>query len=75
MVAEVRNGEDIIDTKIARLRDAQPDLCRGVRSEIRPCKPELAAFRSQTPAFIFPEDRSVAESVRLGRDMARAVPS
>jgi protoporphyrinogen oxidase len=24
VVAEVRNGEDIIDTKIARLRDAQP---------------------------------------------------
>jgi protoporphyrinogen oxidase len=67
--------EDIIDTKVARLRDAQPICDVGFAAKIPPVQTWISGLQIADTCFYYPEDRSIAESVRLGRDMARAIPS
>ena len=67
--------EDLIDAKVARLRDAQPICDVGFAAKIPPVQTQIAGLQIADTCFYYPEDRGIAESVRLGRDMARAIRS
>ena len=57
-----------IDARVARLRDAQPICDVGSSAKITPVQRGIKGLQ-------IAEDRGVAEGVRLGRDMARAISS
>jgi protoporphyrinogen oxidase len=65
--------EDLIDAKVGRLRHAQPICEAGFAAKIPPVQTEIAGLQIADTCFYYPEDRGVSESVRLGREMARAV--
>jgi protoporphyrinogen oxidase len=67
--------EDLIDAKVARLRDAQPICDVGFAAKIPPVQTQIVGLQIADTCFYYPEDRGIAESVRLGRDMARAIRS
>jgi len=67
--------EDLIDARVARLRDAQPICDVGFAAKIPPVQTGIRGLQIADTCFYYPEDRGIAESVRLGRDMARAIPS
>jgi protoporphyrinogen oxidase len=67
--------EDLIDARVARLRDAQPICDVGVRTENPPSADGDQRSQIADTCFYYPEDRGIAESVRLGREMARAISS
>lgn len=63
--------EDILNSRVARLRYAQP-ICRpGFGATIPPVQTEIAGLQIADTCFYYPEDRGIAESIRLGRQMAR----
>jgi protoporphyrinogen oxidase len=65
--------EDIIDTRVARLRHAQPICDVGFGAKIPPIQTPIQGLQVADTCFYYPEDRGIAESVRLGREMARAI--
>jgi len=65
--------DDVIDVRVARLRHAQPICEPGFASKLPPIKTPIRGLQVADTCFYYPEDRGIAESVRLGRDMARAV--
>jgi protoporphyrinogen oxidase len=65
--------EDIIDVKIARLRHGQPVCEPGFAAKIPPIQTPIRGLQIADTCYYYPEDRGIAESVRLGRNMARAV--
>jgi protoporphyrinogen oxidase len=67
--------EDLIDARVARLRDAQPVCDVGFTAKIPPVQTEIRGLQIADTCFYYPEDRGIAESVRLGREMARAISS
>jgi protoporphyrinogen oxidase len=67
--------EDLIDARGARLRDAQPICDVGFAAKIPPVRTGIRGLQIADTCFYYPEDRGIAESVRLGRDMARAISS
>lgn len=67
--------EDLIDARVARLRDAQPICDVGFATKIPPVQTEIRGLQIADTCFYYPEDRGIAESVRLGREMARAISS
>jgi protoporphyrinogen oxidase len=69
----LRSG-DIIATKVARLRYGQPICEPGFASKIPPVQTPIEGLQIADTCFYYPEDRGIAESVRLGRAMARAIP-
>ena len=64
---------DLIDAKVARLRHAQPICEVGFAAMIPPVQTPIIGLQVADTCFYYPEDRGIAESVRLGRQMARAV--
>ena len=70
----LRSG-DIIATKVARLRYGQPICEPGFASKIPPVQTPIEGLQIADTCFYYPEDRGIAESVRLGRSMARAIPA
>lgn len=68
-------ADDLIDARVARLRDAQPICDGGFASKIPPVQPGIKGLQIADTCFYYPEDRGIAESVRLGREMARAISS
>ncbi len=64
---------DLIDAKVARLRHAQPICEVGFAAMIPPIQTPIHGLQIADTCFYYPEDRGIAESVRLGRQMARAV--
>jgi protoporphyrinogen oxidase len=64
---------DVRDTKVARLRYGQPICEPGFAAKIPPVKTPIDGLQIADTCFYYPEDRGIAESVRLGSDMARAV--
>jgi protoporphyrinogen oxidase len=64
---------DVKDTKVARLRYGQPICEPGFAAKIPPVKTPIDGLQIADTCFYYPEDRGIAESVRLGSDMARAV--
>jgi protoporphyrinogen oxidase len=65
--------EDIVDVKIARLKHGQPVCEPGFAAKIPPIQTPIHGLQIADTCFYYPEDRGIAESVRMGRNMARAV--
>lgn len=68
-------ADDILATRVARLRFGQPVCEPGFAAKIPPVQTPIEGLQIADTCFYYPEDRGIAESVRLGRSMARAVPA
>jgi protoporphyrinogen oxidase len=66
--------EDLLEAKVSRLRYAQPICEPGFASKLPPIQTPLEGLQIADTCFYYPEDRSIAESAKLGREMARAIP-
>jgi protoporphyrinogen oxidase len=64
---------DILATKVARLRYGQPICEPGFAARIPPIQTPIAGLQIADTCFYYPEDRGIAESVRLGSEMAIAL--
>lgn len=62
--------EDIRSTKVARLRHGQPICEPGFAAKIPPVQTTITGLQIADTCFYYPEDRGIAESVRLGSTMA-----
>jgi protoporphyrinogen oxidase len=67
--------EDIVDTKVARLRYGQPVCEPGFAAKIPAVQTPITGLQIADTCYYYPEDRGIAESVRLGQQMAEAVGS
>lgn len=65
--------DDLIDSRVARLAHAQPICTVGFASKLPPIQTEITGLQIADTCFYYPEDRSISESVRLGRSMARTI--
>jgi protoporphyrinogen oxidase len=65
--------QDIVATKVARLRYGQPICEPGFAAKIPPVQTPIAGLQIADTCFYYPEDRGIAESLRLGSAMAEAV--
>jgi protoporphyrinogen oxidase len=63
--------DDVIDSRVARLRYAQPVCPPDFLKMLPPVQTVIAGLQVADTCFYYPEDRGIAESVRLGRQMAR----
>jgi protoporphyrinogen oxidase len=70
--ADLARG-DIISSRVARLRYAQPVCEPGFASKIPPIQTPIAGLQIADTCFYYPEDRGISESVRVGKQMAAAV--
>jgi protoporphyrinogen oxidase len=66
--------DDVIEAKVVRLQHAQPVCDVGFAAKIPPVQTPIGGLPIADTCFYYPEDRGIAESVRLGRQMARAIP-
>jgi len=67
--------QDIVATKVARLRHGQPICEPGFLSKIPPVQTPIAGLQIADTCFYYPEDRGIAESVRVGAAMAESITS
>jgi protoporphyrinogen oxidase len=65
--------DDLIDAKVGRLRHAQPICEPNFRAKLPPVQTPIGGLQIADTCYYYPEDRGVAESVRLGRRMAENV--
>jgi protoporphyrinogen oxidase len=61
---------DLMDAKVGRLRHAQPICEPNFRDKLPPVQTPIFGLQVADTCFYYPEDRGVAESIRLGRRMA-----
>ena len=66
---------DLIDASVFRLKHAQPVCEVGFASLLPPIQTPVQGLQIADTCFYYPEDRSIAESVQLGRKMARDLTS
>jgi protoporphyrinogen oxidase len=66
--------QDLLDAEVSRLRHAQPICEPGFAAKLPPIQTPLAGLQIADTSFYYPEDRSIAESVKLGLTMARSIP-
>ena len=66
---------DLIATRVGRLRYAQPVCEPGFLARIPPVETPIRGLQIADTCFYYPEDRGIAESVRLGAGMAARVKS
>ncbi len=64
---------DLIDAKVGRLKHAQPVCEPGFAAKIPPVETPIAGLQIADTCYYYPEDRGIAESVRLGAEMAMRV--
>jgi protoporphyrinogen oxidase len=64
---------DVLGTKVARLRHGQPICEPGFAVKIPPVQTPIKGLQIADTCYYYPEDRGIAESVRLGAEMAHAV--
>ena len=64
---------DLIDSRVGRLRYAQPVCPPGFGAMIPPVQTPVAGLQIADTCSYYPEDRGIAESVRYGRMMALAI--
>jgi protoporphyrinogen oxidase len=64
---------DLIDARVFRLRHAQPVCDVGFGAKLPPVRTSIAGLQIADTCFYYPEDRSISESVDLGRKMARQI--
>jgi protoporphyrinogen oxidase len=67
--------DDLIDVRVARLRHGQPVCEAGFAKKIPPIQTPIAGLQIADTCYYYPEDRGIAESVQIGRKMARQVNS
>jgi protoporphyrinogen oxidase len=67
------SGDDILGTKVARLRYGQPICEPGFGAKILPVQTPISGLQIADTCFYYPEDRGISESVRIGSDMATAL--
>jgi protoporphyrinogen oxidase len=65
--------DHIIATKVARLRHGQPICEPGFASKIPPVQTPIQGLQIADTCYYYPEDRGIAESVRLGSAMAESI--
>jgi protoporphyrinogen oxidase len=58
---------------VGRLRYAQPICPPGFQEMIPPLKTPIAGLQVADTCFYYPEDRGIAESVKIGKEMADAL--
>jgi protoporphyrinogen oxidase len=63
---------DLIDARVGRLRHSQPICPPGFAKLLPPVQTPISGLQIADTCFYYPEDRGIAESVELGRTMARA---
>lgn len=66
-------SDDIVDVKVGRLKHGQPVCEPGFAAKIPPVQTPIHGLQIADTCFYYPEDRGIAESVRLGRNMARSI--
>jgi protoporphyrinogen oxidase len=64
---------DLIACHVARLRHAQPVCPPGFAAMLPPVETAIAGLQIADTCFYYPEDRGIAESVRLGKAMAERI--
>lgn len=64
---------DRIGVHVGRLRHAQPICAPGFASMLPPVRTPIDGLQIADTCFYYPEDRGIAESVRLGKEMAAQV--
>lgn len=62
--------DDLVLARAHRLRHAQPVCEPNFRDRLPPIRTPVAGLLAADTCFYYPEDRGIAESVRLGRMMA-----
>jgi protoporphyrinogen oxidase len=62
---------DLLDIKVSRLRHAQTICPPGFAAKSPPTQTPILGLQVADTSSYYPEDRSIAESVHLGRKMAR----
>jgi protoporphyrinogen oxidase len=62
--------DDVLDAKVGRLRHAQPICEPNFRDKLPPVQTPIEGLQIADTCYYYPEDRGVAESIRLGRRMA-----
>ena len=67
------SDNDILASYVARLRYAQPICEPGFAAKIPPVQTPIAGLQIADTCFYYPEDRGIAESVRLAKEMAERV--
>jgi len=65
--------DDIVASRVARLRYAQPICEPGFAAKLPPVETPISGLQIADTCFYYPEDRGIAESVRLGREMAARI--
>jgi protoporphyrinogen oxidase len=65
--------DHILATKVTRLRHAQPICEPGFAAKIPPIQTPIAGLQIADTCYYYPEDRGIAESVRVGASMASAI--
>ena len=66
---------DILASRVARLKYAQPVCEPGFAANIPPVDNPIAGLQVADTCLYYHEDRGIAESVRLGKEMAERVPA
>ncbi len=62
--------DDLLDAKVGRLRYAQPICEPNFRDKLPPVQTPVGGLQIADTCYYYPEDRGIAESIRLGRRMA-----
>jgi protoporphyrinogen oxidase len=62
--------EDLLDAKVGRLRYAQPICEPKFAAKLPPVQTAITGLQVADTCYYYPEDRGIAESIRLGRRMA-----
>jgi protoporphyrinogen oxidase len=62
--------DELITAHVARLRHAQPICPPGFQVRLPPVQTAVAGLQIADTCFYYPEDRGIAESIRLGQMMA-----
>ena len=64
---------DLIACHVGRLRHAQPVCPPGFAATLPPIETAIAGLQIADTCFYYPEDRGIAESVRVGKAMAERI--
>ncbi|WP_262296296.1 NAD(P)/FAD-dependent oxidoreductase [Microvirga sesbaniae] len=67
------SDDDLVASHVGRLSHAQPVCPPGFAARIPAVQTPIEGLQIADTCFYYPEDRGIAESIRLGEQMARAV--
>ncbi len=65
--------DDLVEANVSRLRHAQPVCEPNFAARLPPVQTPIEGLLAADTSYYYPEDRGIAESVRLGRQMAEIV--